>query len=545
MNDRIEGFRAGCDLSMPGGSGYMEKDVLRAVKDGSLPESCVDESARRVLKRVFKATETLNGDFNCDYEAHHALAREAAEQGAVLLKNDGGILPLSADLKLAVVGAMAKNMRYQGAGSSHVTPMKLSQPLEALPGVAYAPGCDDRGSTTDELIAEAVAVAKSSDVAVVFAGLPEQYESEGFDRDDLRMPDGHNRLIGAVAAANPNTVVVLLCGCVVECPWEERVKAVLYMGLPGQAGGEAIANLLYGRANPCGKLAESWPYEYADVPSSEIFGKTKDALYIEGMYVGYRYYDKAGVPVRWGFGHGLSYTSFAYSDLNVSGGSVTVTVKNTGEMPGAEIVQLYIEPPQGGLHRPIRELKGFQKVLLEPGESNDVSFTLDDRSFALWCDGWKVPGGVYTVRVGDLSAVIEKEGEGIPAPSWQAGSWYESCKGKPTQKDWEAMLGKTYTPSKHVKGQFTMENTVEEMKDYSLVMKIMFKGVERTIAKGFGGKADYSNPNFRMMMASSAGSPLRSMQISGGLRNGLMQGLLEMANGHFFRGMLKIMGFKN
>ncbi|MDR0952153.1 MAG: glycoside hydrolase family 3 C-terminal domain-containing protein [Oscillospiraceae bacterium] len=542
MSDRIEGFRAGCDLNMPGGSGYMEKQVLRAVERGGLFESCVNESARRVLKLVFRATETRNGEFDCDYEAHHGLAREAAEQGAVLLKNEGGILPLKADAKVALIGAMAKRMRYQGAGSSHVTPMKLSQPIDFLPDAVYAPGCDDRGNTTDELMAEAIETAKNADVAVVFAGLPEQYESEGFDREDLRMPEGHNRLIEAVASANPNTVVVLLCGSVVECPWAERVRGILYMGLPGQAGGEAIANLLYGRANPCGKLAESWPYEYADVPSSEIFGKTKDALYQEGVYVGYRYYDKAGVPVRWGFGFGLSYTSFSYSNLNISGNSVTVTVKNTGKVPGAEVAQLYIEPPRGGLHRPIRELKGFRKVFLEPGESETVSFELEERSLAVWDGGWRVTGGVYTACVGGLSAVIERGGRRLPAPLWQGGSWYESCKGKPSQEEWEAMLGKKYVPSKLVKGQFTMENTVEEMREHSLVMKIVYKAVEKTLARSVGGKKGYDNPEFKMLLASSVGAPLRTMQINGGLKGGLMPGLLEMANGHFFRGVWKMVG---
>lgn len=540
MNDRIEGFRAGCDLNMPGGSDYMEKAVLRAVQDDTLPESCVDASAHRVLKLAFRAAETLGKKSHCDYEAHHALARKAAEQGAVLLKNDGNLLPLKQDTKIAVIGAMAKNMRFQGAGSSHINPIQVSQPLDFLPSVSYAPGCDDRGDTTDTLIAQAAETAKNAEIAVVFAGLPDRYESEGFDREDMRLPEGHNRIIEAVAKANPNTVVVLLCGCVVECPWANRVKTILYMGLPGQAGGEAIANLLYGRVNPSGRLAESWPYAYEDVPSSEIYGKTKDALYQEGIYVGYRYYDKAGVAVRWPFGYGLSYTGFSYSDLEVSGNTATVTVKNTGNYPGAEIIQLYIAPPQNGLHRPVRELAGFRKVFLQPGESQTATFELNDRAFALWQDGWKIPGGSYTLSVGELSAVIEKNGEEISAPAWQTGSWYETCQGKPSQKQWEAMLGRPYTPQKLVKGQFTMDNTVEEMKDFSLMMKIMYKAVEKTVAKGFSGKADYENPEFRMLMASSAGSPLRSMQISGGMKGGLMQGLLEMANGHFLRGICKM-----
>ena len=540
MNDRIEGFRAGCDLNMPGGSDYMEKEVLAAVKAGTLPESCVDDSARRVLKLVFRAAETLNEQASCDYEAHHALAKRAATEGAVLLKNEDGILPLKQDARIAVVGAMAKSIRYQGAGSSHINPAKLSQPLNHLPGAVYAPGCDDRGDTTDALIAEAAETAKNAKIAVIFAGLPDRYESEGFDRDNMKMPEGHLRMIEAVATANPNAIVILLCGSAVECPWADRVKGILYMGLPGQTGGEAVADLLYGRANPSGKLAESWPYCYEDVPSSEIYGKTADALYQEGIYVGYRYYDKSGVPVRWPFGYGLSYTEFAYSDLAVSGNAVSVTVKNTGGFAGAEVVQLYIGAPQDGEHRPVRELKGFQKVFLLPGESRTVMLSLTGRSFALWQEGWKVPAGLYTVSIGGLTASIEKHGETLPIPVWQTGSWYQDCTGKPNLADWEAMLGRHYTPPVLKKGSFTMDNTVMEMKDYSLMMKIMFKAVEATIAKGFGGKKDYENPEFRMLMNSSAGSPLRSMMISGGIKGGVMPGMLEIANGHFFRGIWKM-----
>ena len=540
MNDRIAGFRAGCDLSMPGGSDYMEKETLQAIKDGTLPESCVDDSARRMLKLVQRAAETLRGEAACDYEAHHALARRAAIEGAVLLKNEDGILPLNGNASVAVIGAMAKSLRYQGAGSSHINPTKLSQPLDFLPGAVYAPGCDERGDTTDALLAEAQAAARQAEAAVVFAGLPGRYESEGFDRDDMKMPAGHLRMIEAVAAANPNTVVVLLCGSAVECPWADSVKAVLYMGLPGQAGGEAAAELLYGRANPGGKLAESWPYTYEDVPSSEIYGKTVDALYQEGLYVGYRYYDKAGVPVRWPFGHGLSYTEFAYSGLTVDGDTVSVTVRNTGKRAGAEVVQLYLEAPQDGLHRPLRELKGFQKVFLQPDESRTVTFTLTDRSFAVWHDGWKIPAGTYAVCIGGLRAEIKKSGEVLPVPAWQSGSWYAHCTGKPDRADWETMLGRKYTPPVLKKGSFTMENTVMEMKDHSLIMRIMFKATERVIAKGFGGKADYENPEFRMLINSSAGSPLRSMMISGGMKGGLLPGMLDMANGHFLRGIRKM-----
>lgn len=540
MNDRIEGFKAGCDLNMPGGSDFMFRECAQAVKNGTLSEADIDNSVRRILKQVFRTTNTLKAPFECSYDAHHAVAKKAAEQGAVLLKNENGVLPLRADAKVAVIGAMAKTMRYQGAGSSHVNARKLDQPLDHFPSAVYAPGCDDRGDTAEDLIAEAVQIAQSAEVAVVFAGLPDRYESEGFDRDNLKMPEGHVHMIEAVANANPNTVVVLLCGSAVECSWTDKVKAILYMGLPGEAGGEAIANLLYGKVNPSGKLAESWPYAYEDVPSAAIYGKMNDALYLEGIYAGYRYYDKAQVPVRWPFGHGLSYTSFHYSDLSVEDRTVSVTVTNSGDLAGAEVVQLYVVAPQDAIHRPIRELKGFKKAFLQPGESQKISFVLDDRSFSVWQADWKIPGGTYRVCIGDLSAEIAVSGEEIEIPAWQAGSWYERCKDKPTQKEWETMLGKTYTAPVLKKGQFTMDNTVMEMKDYSLVMKIMFKATEMVIAKGTGGKVDYENPEFRMMINASAGGPLRSMQISGGMKGGVFPGLLEMANGHFFKGIIKM-----
>lgn len=542
MNDRIEGFRAGCDLNMPGGSAYMEKEVLAAVKTGTLPESAVDASARRVLKLVFRATETLKAPAACDYAAHHTLAARTAEQGAVLLKNEGGVLPLKEGQTAALIGYMAKELRFQGAGSSHINPTQVANPVDAMPGLPFAPGCDARGDTTDALIDQAAELAKGVAVPVVFAGLPGRYESEGFDRTDMKMPEGHLRLIDAVADANPNTVVVLLCGAPVECPWGGKVRAILYMGLPGQAGGKAAADLLYGRVNPSGKLAESWPLRYEDCISSSYYGKTKDALYMEGVYVGYRYYDKARRTVRWPFGYGLSYTSFTYSDLKSAGSTVSVTVTNTGSLAGAEVVQLYLRPPQDGVYRPVRELKGFQKVFLQPGEAKAISFALDERAFAIWQDGWVIPSGTYSVEVGGLTSELAVVGKTLSLPVWQAGSWYDICQGMPTEAGWEAMLERKYVPPVLKKGQFTMDNTVMEMKDYSLIMKIMYKAVETTIAKGFGGKADYENPEFRMLIESSAGGPLRSMQISGGMKGGLMQGLLEMANGHFFRGIKKMIG---
>ena len=269
-------------------------------------------------------------------------------------------------------------------------------------------------------------------------------------------------------------------------------------------------------------------------------GKERTCEYREGLYVGYRYYDKAGKAVRWPFGYGLSYTTFGYSDLFVENRTVTVTVSNTGPLPGAEVVQLYVAAPQDGVHRPLRELKGFQKVFLQPGQSKTVTFQLDGRSFALWQNGWRVPGGTYKIQIANLTSDISVSGEAMDIPKWQAGSWYETCLGNATQKEWETTLGKPYVPPTPKKGSFTMDNTVMEMKDHSLVMKIMFKATEMVVAKGTCGKVDYENPEFRMMINASAGGPLRSMQISGGIKGGIIPGMLEMANGHFFKGLWKM-----
>ncbi|MDQ0222360.1 glycoside hydrolase family 3 C-terminal domain-containing protein [Streptococcus moroccensis] len=548
MNNRVEAFRAGCDLNMPGGSNYMIRETIDAVKRGDLPESAIDACAARVLRLVLRADENKSKQASCDYDAHKVVARKAALSGAVLLKNEDHLLPLAKTVRLAVIGTMAQEPRYQGAGSSHINPTRLTIPLDCFPGAVFAAGCDSRGDTSDALLEEARTVAAGAEVTIVFAGLPDRYESEGFDRENMQMPEGHNRMIEAIAEANPNTIVVLLTGSPVETPWADKVKAILYMGLMGQEGGAVISDLIYGAANPCGKLAESWPISYEDCPSSSYYGKTKDALYREGIYVGYRFYDKARTAVRFPFGFGLSYTTFAYSDLVVTGNTAEAVVINTGNRAGAEIAQLYIEAPQVGIHRPLRELKGFQKVFLQPGESRQIAFKLDERAFAVWQNGWKVPAGEYTVCVGSssrdlpLRAVVHRGDETLEVPDWQADSWYEAPKGVPSVEEFERMLGRAYIPPKLIKGLFTMDHTVAEMKDFSLLMKIMYKAVEKTIAKGFGGKVDYENPEFRMMMASSAGSPLRSMQIFGGLKNGVVHAMLEIANGHLLKGIVRMFG---
>jgi beta-glucosidase len=479
-----------------------------------------------------------------DPAAHDELACTMAQQGAVLLKNEGGLLPAKPE-DMVLIGSMAKDFRYQGAGSSHINPTRLTSLTDALPQVPYCPCGDKNGAVTQQELTQAAQAARQAKVAVVVAGLPDAYESEGFDRNTMAMPEGHDRMIQAVAAANPNTVVVLLGGSPMELPWCDQVKAILYMGLSGQAGGRACANLLTGSANPSGKLTESWPLRYVDVICKDTFGQ-QDTEYRESLYVGYRYYDRAGKAVRYPFGHGLSYTTFDYSDLQIAERTVTVTITNTGFLPGAEVVQLYVAPPQTGLHRPQKELKGFQRVELAPGACAQVQFTLDDRSFALWQDGWKIAGGTYQVLLGSssrdirLTGALEVAGDLLPSPDWQRDSWYETLTGSPTRGEWEQVMGHPVAlRSKATKGQFTMDNSCMEMKEHSLIMKLQYKVTECIVAKSFGGKKDYGDPAFKMMMVCATDCPMRATVISSGgaLSDGVARGLVEMANGHYLRGI--------
>ncbi len=546
MNDRIKAFTAGNDLMMPGGSDYMEKDVLEAVKKGLLEEAYIDKCAERIIKMALRAQELFKEKYNADYSKNHQLAVKIAEEGAVLLKNEDDILPLKEDKKILIVGDMAKDVRYQGSGSSHVNPTNLEHPIAYLSSYDYAQGCDVNGDTTPELLSDLENKAKKADAVVVFAGLPSKYESEGFDRKHMRMPEGHIEMIETAAKTNKNTVVVLFCGSAIECPWQENVKGILYMGLPGQGAGQACYNLLFGKANPSGKLSESWPYSYSDVVSSEYYAESRDALYLESIYVGYRYYDKAEVEVSWPYGYGLSYSSFKLDEFELAENKVTVKVSNTGKYAGSEVVQLYIGQNNPALHRPVRELKHFEKVSLNPGESKEVTFELNDEDFVVWDDAFKKVTGSYRLEIATSSRDIcfykdiDVKGEEVNVPGWQKDSWYENCQGKITQEEWQKMLGRKYVPAKLVKGHFTMDNSVMEMKDHSLIMKIMYKAVEKVISKGFDGKIDYDNPDFVMLMNSSAGAPLRSMQISGGIKGGVFKGLVEMANGHFIKGLIKM-----
>ena len=425
VSDRVAGVAAGLDLEMPSSGGINDRKIVAAVQSGELDERIVDQACERILEINYRYLDNARPETPWDQEADHQLSARIAEECMVLLKNDG-ILPLNKTDEVAFIGEFAAKPRFQGGGSSHINAFRTTSAVEAAQGlpVTYVQGYSAaRDMATDEMIAEAVQAAKAAKVAVVFAGLPDAYESEGYDRAHMAMPACQNRLIEAVAGANPNTVVVLHNGSPVEMPWLGKVKAVLEAYLGGQAVGIATVRLLYGDANPCGHLAETFPVKLSDNPSYLYYGGEGDeADYREGVFVGYRYYDKKEMPVLFPFGFGLSYTTFACSNLRLSGAKITdqetltaaVTVTNTGSRAGKTVVQLYVGDRESTVLRPIRELKGFEKVELQPGESRDVTFTLDKRAFAYWnaaIHDWHVETGAFTIEVGQSSRDIEVSGE--------------------------------------------------------------------------------------------------------------------------------------
>ncbi|WP_067498421.1 glycoside hydrolase family 3 C-terminal domain-containing protein [Actinoplanes sp. TFC3] len=419
VNRRDAAVAAGLDLEMPSSGGSGTQIVLDAVRGGTLAEKDVDLAVTRVLELLNRALPALAPGQSFDADAHHALAREAAAASAVLLKNEGDILPLAAGGSVAVIGEFARTPRFQGAGSSQVNPTKVDTALDGLREamtVTFAPGFDIESTQGDAaLVKEAVAAARQADVAVLFLGLPPSYESEGYDRDHMDLPQHQVDLLHAVADVNANVVVVLSNGSVVTvAPWQQRAKAILEGWLLGQAGGAATADLLLGRTNPAGKLAETIPVRYEDNPAIGNFpGEHGHVRYGEGLLIGYRWYDAHRLDVAYPFGHGLSYTSFSYADLEVAAGeqsaTVSLTVTNTGSRSGTEVVQVYVSDPHAIVFRPEQELRGFATVSLEPGGSTRVSIELNRRAFAFWHPAlrrWSVEGGEFAIRAGASSRDI-------------------------------------------------------------------------------------------------------------------------------------------
>jgi beta-glucosidase len=424
VHDRVKGVEAGLNLEMPGSGAYNRNKIIEAVRKGTLAPAVLDRVVEELLAVILAADDHRRTGVTFDLALHDALARKTAGESLVLLKNSEQLLPLdfTKTKTIAVIGAFAKLPRYQGAGSSQVNPTRVSPAYDEIVRLAdnrveffYSAGYTDDGTTTDDLIAQAAAQAQAAQVALVFAGLPDSFESEGFDRSSLELPAGHNRLIEAISKVQPNVVVILMNGAAITMPWADRVKAIVEAWLGGQAGGGAIADALTGKINPSGKLSETFPARLEDTPPYPDFpARTKEANYGEGIFIGYRFYETRKIAPLFPFGFGLSYTTFAYSDLQVSATgiretervSVAVKVKNTGRVAGKEVVQLYVHEQQTRVVRPEKELKAFAKVTLQPGEEKVVQFDLSRRDFAYYdvsVHDWAVNPGKFDLLVGGSS----------------------------------------------------------------------------------------------------------------------------------------------
>lgn len=419
VNNRVKGLQAGLDLEMPYSGGYNDRQIVKAVQEGRLDEAVLDEAVERVLNVVFAGEEQHRPEVISDKETDHKKAADIETECAVLLENNG-ILPLNTDRKVAYIGEFAEKPRYQGGGSSHINPFRVVSALDAAGekgrSVTYAKGFSmENDAMTEQELEKALRTAAEADIAVIFAGLPEIFESEGYDRTSMKLPKCQDRLIEEVLKVQPNVVVVLHNGSPVELPWADRVSAILEMYLGGQGVGEACDRLLFGEANPSGRLAETFPYRLEDNPSFLHFpGNGKRVLYGEDIFVGYRYYDTKKVPVRYAFGHGLSYTEFTYGDLTLSSAQMTdediltvsLKVKNTGKTEGKEVVQLYVADLCGTPERPVKELKGFAKVHLLPGEEKTVSMEILARDLSYYEErlgDWYAPSGTYRILIGHAS----------------------------------------------------------------------------------------------------------------------------------------------
>ncbi len=466
--DRVPGLKAGTDLEMPSSGTLNKEKIIEAVKNGELDEAVLDERVDTVVDLIVRSKPALEKKHDFDVDAHHEVALKVAEGSIQLLKNDDGILPLKKGTKVAVIGEMAKSPRYQGAGSSVVNPLKeIENAVDNLKAlgvdVVYAQGYEkSKDEVNETLFAEAVEAAKNADVALVFAGLTEEFEGEGYDRVNIEMPNSHNELIRAVAKANSNTAVVLAGGSVVRMPWASEVKGILNTGLAGQASGKAAAKVLIGEVNPSGKTCETYPLTFEENPTYGNYpGGPVTSEHRESVYIGYRYYDKAKKDVLFPFGHGLSYTKFEYSGLKVSAESikdtdtltVSLKVKNVGERAGAEVVQLYVADKEATIYRPEKELRDFAKVTLEAGEEKEVTFNLSKRAFAFFnvnTHDWCVESGEFEIMLASssrdirLSATVSVQSTDnavIPDYSKTAPNYYGDIT-KISRDDFAAVYGK-------------------------------------------------------------------------------------------------------
>ncbi len=508
-NNRVAGLIAGQEIEMPTSSGIGTKLIIDAVKNGTLDEAVLDAACDKIIELSKKAEPMIGGNYTYDSDEHHELARKIAGQCMVLMKNENNLLPLKKDAKIALIGEMAHTPRYQGAGSSLINPIKLDSAYTSMKEMGidftFAKGyelkkCKEKKAM--ELILEAKQKAKEAEVAVVFIGLTDEYETEGNDRHHLSIPPMHTVLLEEVLKVNPNTVVVLSGGASIEMPWADNVPAILNMFLTGQAGGSAVCDVLFGDVNPSGKLSETYPMSLEENSSYNYFpGTSVSVEYREGIYVGYKYYDTADKAVRFPFGHGLSYTTFEYSDIKLSADSIkdtdTVTVsfkvKNTGDRDGAEVAQVYVSDVESTIFRPLKELKGFKKVFLKAGEETEISIELDKRAFAYYnvkLGDWHVESGEFKILVGASSRDIKLEASvnvestveaEIPDYKAVAPSYYGADIMNVSDDEFKAIYGKELPPRVRDKNApFTVLNTIEDAKDgkwggriYRLLIKIL------------------------------------------------------------------------
>lgn len=553
VNDRVAGLNAGNDLEMPSSGGVNDAKIVEAVKCGVIDETTLDERVDKLIDIILKGAANKKPGYKFDVRAHNLLSRQIAEQSMVLLKNDGNILPLKRveGEYVAVIGAFADNPRYQGAGSSIINPTMIDSGRRAFNNspisVKFADGYDRSGKRKNEdaYITEACNLAKNASKAVVFIGLTDDYESEGFDRRTMKLPDGHNRLVEAVSRVNDNVIVVLEGGSPVEMPWADDVKAILNAYLGGQSVAPAIVDVLTGKANPCGKLAETYPVCLKDTPTSFRYPDSKeDVQYRESIFIGYRYYDKVERNVRFPFGFGLSYTSFEYSDIKLKkknltkgeGAKVTFTIKNTGDVAGSEIAQVYVAKPESKIFRAPKELKGFVKIHLEPGEEKKVTVELDDRAFAFWntaTEDWCVESGEYKILVGASSRDIRLEAaakmkseddETIVDLRESAGVYFDGDPARAREDDFKVIYGGEFKLAPEITSD-SLNNSIERSKDKGLA-KFIYNTVDLAM-KPKGGVGSSMITNTIMQ------TPIRNyVSMSNGLfTEDMADGLLKVFEG--------------
>lgn len=555
-NDHALGVKYGSDLEMPNPGLDSARELIAAVRDGKLTMKELDERVDNLLDAILTTTGKAKGHSDkFDEKAHHALARRASAESAVLLKNEDYILPLKSGTKVAIIGDFAFTPRYQGAGSSVVNPTKVEKIVEIAKDyefqvVGMAKGYVRSGAEDAALKNEAVELAKKADVVLFFFGLNEISESEGLDRTHLRIPNNQVVLIKELAQANPNLVGVISAGSAIEMPWHTHLKGILHMYLNGQAGAGASLDLLTGKSNPCGKLAETIPLRLEDNPSYPYYpAAERNSEHRESVYVGYRYYDTAEVPVLFPFGYGLSYTSFAYSDLKVDKEGVAFRVKNTGSCDGAEIVQMYVSLEGAKVFRPKKELKGFSKIVLAPGEEKEVRILFDDKTFRYFnikTNRWEVEEGTYRILIGANSADIRLEGsvhksgttQQYPYQAERMAHYYDAKISDVPDSEFEELLGHPIPYGKW-SGALGMNDAICQLSyAKSGLARFIYKRLnsmkEKSEAKGV--------PDLNILFIYNM--PFRAIaKMSGGMVSMHMaEGMVKVVNGHFFRGVGNIVG---